>query len=368
MRVNDPGNNLPPKLPVSSRTPGPPPHTDTPPSTHPATVQRIASLLDGLSNEIPAAELDRLASGLIAAGYGPGVDESTVVKALLLQRNGVPLSAAILEAPPEHAVLLPAAARLLDMALALLDEFPPDKAPASLKALVGNLEVLLAPHISGSVPANPEGITRQIRRNGLSFEWRLLAWYRSGREPGALNVLLRDDLKGTLLRFLAEAGNENARTNETLRGLAKDARALLDHLTGRQIDLLTQRTGTNRHLYFEVPFGKPGESMDAGIRVQRDETNETHPESSSFSLSMEIETTRLGPVRVHLRFIGKSLSATFHIRDRSARALAETMTAELRDMLKAQGYEPGIIRMASPGEAEESAISEPENGRLDRRG
>ena len=48
-----------------------------------------------------------------------------------------------------------------------------------------------------------------IRRTGISYEWMLLAWYRSGRDPMRIKELFSSNLKGILANFLNEAG-ENA--------------------------------------------------------------------------------------------------------------------------------------------------------------
>jgi hypothetical protein len=215
-------------------------------------------------------------------------------------------------------------------------------------------------------------MARAFARSGIGFEWRFLAWYRAGGDPGMLNVLVRDDLKGALLAFLGDLERIRSRGGIDPKALSLEdsVRNLLDRITGRQLDLLLENAEGHKSVHGEIPWGRPEERMYAGVHARGEERGRDDTgEPARFSLALEIETTGLGPVRVNLRFSGKKMAATFWLRDGKVRSLAENMKDALRGMLRERGYDPGFIRFAVMGETEpyrERPVSN--RKRIDRRG
>jgi hypothetical protein len=182
-----------------------------------------------------------------------------------------------------------------------------------------------------------------FRKSGVSFEWRLLAWFRAGKDTGMLRNLQQRDLKGILFTFLRdrEKSGEKEPRSETLD---KQVRSLLDSITARQVTHLLDGSVEQRMLPLIVPAEDPGERIYAGVRSEDGtQPDKDAPETESFSLSLDFETTHLGPLTARLRFSGKTASATFFLKDAQTRTLASEMEGEFREMLCERGYEPGIF-------------------------
>lgn len=344
---------------------------------------RLTSLLAELGLEASPAQLEDLAAQIAALGISSGeLDREGAIRAVFLHRNSVPLTAALLKAPssPETPVLFRRAAALLEEALTLLgSRISAPEVRTSVETLARDLENLLGGNAvaygwlgevyrdkreespAGVVPAlenlwgidaDGEAFGNILKKSGMGFEWRLLSWYRTGRDPGMLQDLLRGDLKGILFNFLRNLEKSPAR-DHLAQKLEKHARSLLDGITSRQVNHLLDGSGEQRTIPLVVPAEYPRERMYAGIRAEdHKRRDEGAPGPELFSLRLDVETTRLGPVLAQLRFSGKTASAAFLLKDRRTLALAMEMADEFRGMLRERGYEPGVIRFALAGREE----------------
>lgn len=335
--------------------------------------ERLSSILAELGIEAPPSMIEELAVTLGALGFAPPeIDSENALRAVFLQRNGVLLSTKLLNAPlfPDSPALFRQAGALLDTATTLLGSRELTvEVRAAIETLARDLGTLLGVSVPVSgwggvsirdmlkdalmsdtpVPGEPWGSADNddfgsiFRKSGMAFEWRLLAWFRAGRDPGMLRNLQQRDLKGIIFTFLN--GLEKSKGRETRAGkLEEHARTLLDAITARQVTQLLEGTGEQRTLPLVVPADDSRERLYAGVRVDDAKQRDTDsPETEYFSLSLDIETTHLGPVTARLRFSGKTASATFFLKDLTARTLASEMEGEFRDMLRERGYEPGVF-------------------------
>ena len=387
----DPAGNQPVRQPVpdvSSRpvTQGTPPPARSPTAGVPG---RLAEVLRQAGADVSAAKLLALAAELESLGFPLArITPETAVQALFLSNNSVQLSPELLaEWNGEGDSVFRRVEKLRDAARALLaDRRVAGGVRAAVAALVRDLDalagaepgapltgpalqsvleaaipaagfpmnrlddlaaVLLAAGGTAQASALAESIGSLLRRSGMMFEWRLLAWYRAGAAPGRLFELIHGDLKGALLGFLAEMepyrGKGRLPTN--LKSLEENARSLLDRITGGQISHLIDNSGERRSLSLQIPFGVVPERLYAGVGIEgRREPERNRFDTEHYSLAFEIETTNLGTVRAHLVFSGETVSATFYLRDREAKELAEGMTGEFRAFLEGRGYETGSIR------------------------
>jgi hypothetical protein len=215
----------------------------------------------------------------------------------------------------------------------------------------GALLLASAAGIPGSAAA--EGVESLLRKSGATFERNLLAWYRAGGDPGSLDGLVRGDLKGALLSFLAsmEAHRFKARPSGALKSLEDGARSLVDNLTSGQITHLADNAGERRSLVLDLPFGPSPEKMYARVNAEgKKEPDSKLLDTGRVSLVFRIETSHLGAVSVHLAMHGKTISAAVYLRDEETKALAADMAGEFRGFLAGRGYEPGLIRFGIAGE------------------
>ena len=384
------------RIPEADRTPriSPSPGVSQPATHNPVNIQatplstsapetligRLTALLSGLGRDISPSQMGELAGQLENMGFTPSeLDRDGALRALFLNRNSVPLTSALLQSPsfPESSALLRQATSLLEEAVSLLGgKGLTVDVRTAVESLVQDMKNLLggnvpvsgwlggmlrekgeeSPVLTASVleglwrnDAEEDGFGNSLRKSGLTFEWRLLSWYRSGRDPGMFHDLLRGDLKGILFQFLGRM--EKVKGGENLaEKLEERARLLLDGITARQLNHLIDGSGTGKTLPLVVPAFEPRERMYAGIRVDgRKQRDDTAFEQELFSISLDLETTHLGTVRVHLRFSGKTTSSTFILKDRRTLALATGMADEFRGMLRDRGYEPGAIHFTLAG-------------------
>lgn len=359
----------------------------------------LAEALRAGGAEVSSARLLTLAAEMESIGFTASlITPGIALRALFLANNSVPLSYGILvEDTGEGGFVFRRVEELLDAARALIaGRRITGDMRAAVAALAGGLDELLgvAP---GALPPglalssdtgaaiftagfshNPlavldnmflaaggaaqgssiaEVIGSFLRKNGMMFEWRLLAWYRAGADPGRLGDLVRGDLKGMLLGFLAalESRRGKGRSSGTLKSLEGNARSLLERITGGQISNLLENSGERRNIGLNVPFGIGADRMYARVDAEgRREPEGNRLSAEHWSLAFEIETANLGLVRVRLSFSGKTVSAVFYLRDKTVKALAVGMTDELRAFLIGRGYDPGPIRFGIAGEDGES--------------
>ncbi|MBT4485676.1 MAG: hypothetical protein HOC71_18570, partial [Candidatus Latescibacteria bacterium] len=196
-------------------------------------------------------------------------------------------------------------------------------------------ETLLTESSSGS------GMREAIQKSGMLFEWRMLAWYRSGREPARLHELLSNDLKGILLRVINGMKKQRGKSGNAgkIKQLEQTARNIVDGITRRQIANILNDHTEKRVLYFEVPYGGNPEKEYARIWAH----GQKPPEENTFdpktlSLSFAVKVSRLGDVNVRMTFSGKLVSLQFELEDTKKQSLARKMSAELSESLQPRGY------------------------------
>ncbi len=331
--------------------------------------ERLTTLFAELGLEISP----NLAAQITATGITPAeLDREGALRALFLHNNSIPLTAALLKTAisPEAPVLFHQAAALHEEALTLLGNGNlAAETRAAVETLARDMESLLWGNVIGyNLPGGslrdrrnespvsmspardepwgletcPDGFAKMIRKSGMAFEWRLLAWYRAGRDPGSLENLLHGDLKGMLFLFLRDRGQSSGRDPVTGK-LEEHARSLLDAITSRQINHLLDGSGEQRTIPLIIPVEDPRERMYAGVRPESGKSGDGEAGPERFSLTLDVETSKMGTVCARLRFSGAMTSVTFLLKDRHALTLAEGMADEFRSMLRERGYEPGVI-------------------------
>lgn len=95
-----------------------------------------------------------------------------------------------------------------------------------------------------------------------------------------------------------------------------------------------------RHQAFQLRiYDRPGEDQRRGTR------------SSRRTFSVEIQMSRIGPVRSCVDLIGKRVGVRFSVRDSSIRTLFEKSLSELTQNLSARGYESDLhVDIRRPGD------------------
>ncbi|MBN1290292.1 MAG: hypothetical protein JXB48_00510 [Candidatus Latescibacteria bacterium] len=197
--------------------------------------------------------------------------------------------------------------------------------------------------MSGSVIRSEVNIPlhKMLRNSGMSFEWQLLAWYRSGKNPERLRELMQRDIKGILDKFMTDLNlyRKKSSGKSILKNLEREAKSVLDCITQRQISNILQDRGTGGKVYFELPLGNLRDKDNARVTAeggQKSEENGLNPEN--FNLSFDVETTGLGRLYVTMNVQKKNISLEFLVRDDNVITQAHTIEHELVDSLFSRGF------------------------------
>lgn len=192
-------------------------------------------------------------------------------------------------------------------------------------------------------------VRNMVRANGMAFEWRLLAWYRSGRDPRRLHDLIHRDVKGILNGFTAglKTGKAGRRVKKMLGEIEKDAKSLVDSITRRQISTILQNRDDRSGLFFELPFGDTSGKGHAGIWARgRKKPDENTIDPDTADITFDVDTTGLGRLYVTMTIREKTVSLRFFLRDGRAMNIAHEMQTELTDSLSARGFKVGSVSFA----------------------
>ncbi|MCE5249622.1 flagellar hook-length control protein FliK [bacterium] len=206
-----------------------------------------------------------------------------------------------------------------------------------------------------------------LKNSGIAFEWRLLAWYRSGRDPSRLQELIRSDVKGILTSLLTRLKHHEgeSRSSGMLRTLNQETRSLLDSISRRQISSILQSQENIHGMYFDLPFGDVRNKLNARIWVNgRNKPGGNTIDSRNFTFSFDAETVNLGRVKVFMNVLNGVMSLRFSMSDEDQTDLVREMQHELVDSLSARGFIIGSVSAGVRKEGEGDGGSAP-GGSLD---
>jgi len=185
-----------------------------------------------------------------------------------------------------------------------------------------------------------------IQKSGMGFEWQLLAWYRSGRDPWRFHELLRNDLKGILICFINRSKIKTARggIKKKLQLLEKQSQTLLKNITNRQLGNILNEHDEKRRFCLGLPLSAESKQGYARIVAKGNKEPEKNTlDPQNFTLSFEVETSKIGMVNVFMTVSGKTVLLRFELEDKNISALGLGMKEEIRQALTARGFMFGRI-------------------------
>jgi len=198
-----------------------------------------------------------------------------------------------------------------------------------------------------------------LQRSGMAFEWRLLAWYRSGKSMARLQALMQEDLKGILMNFLSSATKQHRKRSipSKITQLEQDAETLVETITQRQLANILNDHTQKRGVYLEIPFGnKTGEGY-ARIGARGTKKNGTNTlDTGNLTLTFSIETSRLGLVEATMTVSGKAVTLDFALENEKISTLAREMGDEIRDALNARGFAVGSVTFGVKRDHDDQSI------------
>ncbi|MFC1606750.1 hypothetical protein ACFL47_02170 [Candidatus Latescibacterota bacterium] len=362
-----PGNNRPGKLPQPKSATA---SSEKPPVTQNITetqTARLQTLISQKGFSVTPTIMQSLESELLSLGLqSSGLDDAVYIRAFLLHSNKIPLSIDVLSGSfeGEQTVFQQLGPLISDARALVSGEAMSVMNRSALEGLLNEIDSLMnrlgqswrfdGELVTTGGKASGPGADTQISvpvrdlllSDGQLFEWRLLAWYRSGRDPAQLRTLLQKDIKGLLTDFLGKfrTNREKGRARKKLVTLERDAEKLLDGITSRQLSNVLSSKDDRRGLFMEIPFGDTGSHGDAHISVngrKQQESVETSPET--FSIVFDVETSHIGRINVSLNVVDSRVTALVELDSDDRVLLAREMQAELLSALKSSGFDVGQI-------------------------
>ncbi|MCD6308559.1 MAG: flagellar hook-length control protein FliK [Candidatus Latescibacteria bacterium] len=186
------------------------------------------------------------------------------------------------------------------------------------------------------------GVRGLVLKSGMIFEWKLLAWYRSGGDQAVLRTLLAHDMKGILLEFFRKTRGRRTggSAGRALGDLEDKARSLFGAVTKRQLSNVLNSRGDRQVLRFELPFGDVAARDHASLTVRGDkDQGGVGIKPGTGSIAFSIETDGLGRVDVLMRFRGReSVTLGFMFDGEEQRSLAEELSETMRRSFADRGY------------------------------
>jgi hypothetical protein len=365
------GEKIPVSIPAGKNHKGPAGRVSRTPSTTDSAdrlTQKLSAFFAKSGQDILPSHVSALHAELYALGLeSADIDDITLLNALMLRRHSIPLSKELLEAlrgnTPEvfkgvsalraEALALIGNARLTGESRAVVEALLRDINAFFKGSVPQDSPTVVIDDVSGALP-----LKNVIQNSGLAFEWRLLAWYRSGRDPERFRALMSEDLKGMLIKF-ANRAKKNAAggsAKKKFTALEKNAGKLLKNIENLQLSNILGKHELKKGFCFELP---PGGRMNGGHAIIEDDgrgrSEEENTESSPepFTLNIDVETSLLGSVRVGMTFAGgaggtgstggadhakKTVSLSFGLESEIITTAAESMSGELRANLISRGF------------------------------
>ena len=194
---------------------------------------------------------------------------------------------------------------------------------------------MIAGRFQADSPSPDMALAALVRRSGMSFEWRLLAWFRAGADPGRLRELLSDDLKGLALMILAERKKSRSMKNGGFTRLAERIGRFVDTVTKRQIDMALSRSRGSAEMPIDCSFGPGGGQRMFGV-VRRESAEAAENRTDSFVITLT--TSSLGEVSV--RMVRSRNRLTIDVTTGTGEVISadDDMLRELADALGARGF------------------------------
>jgi hypothetical protein len=192
----------------------------------------------------------------------------------------------------------------------------------------------------------PLPLRNMLRSSGMAFEWRLLAWYRSGRDPALLRELMYRDIKGILTGFTSRLKHPDVKGHgrKALDTLGEEAHSILDSISRRQISAVLHGKDSRQGMYFEIPFGEDTGRGNARIWADgRKKPEGDTLDPGDFHVSFDVETTNLGRVMVSMNAVDFMVSLRFIMTDERCVDLARQMQDELAGSLRERGFRVGSV-------------------------
>lgn len=196
--------------------------------------------------------------------------------------------------------------------------------------------------------ANPDSIRTFLQNSGIFYESALARILLEGGGSRELKRLLRSDVKSQLIQLQADLESEILRAEsqgkavpEGVKLLAKEIQGMLQNIELNQLlNSLSKKDGGT--LFFQIPFFEGDELRSVRIYLKEERAGKgksKDSKSKTFSVTLMVELSSLGPVRADLKLSDKKVSGIVSFRSHEVQRLADSELSFLTSPLEALGYE-----------------------------
>ncbi|MGE7822996.1 hypothetical protein [Paenibacillus sp. NPDC093718] len=285
----------------------------------------------------PAAAPGSTAAGAAPGAAAPGANAAVPASA------AAPTAAGAAAPPPAAAQPTAAASQAVGQAAASL---PAPTAPGSNGTAASTPGALATPGNAANtananqqaVPnaqagaVNQQGLTQPVVPSGQQYSAQgVQQVVMASTQTGESALALQDTLKGVLLQVLS--------SQETPPALKEAAQQLVQHLTGQQLLLNTDRTAPFAQVTMFIPLHGVDGEQTASVHIQSRRGRKGELDATNCRLLFDLDMKFLGPTLIDVQVVDRIVSLSFRNDQRYAAELFEGKKEELAQAVSSIGYQ-----------------------------
>jgi len=188
-----------------------------------------------------------------------------------------------------------------------------------------------------TIQENPILLKEILLKTGIFFEQKLYKWFVSSGDAKLLSSLMKDDLKGMIFLLNDLLKKDNSLSRSIKNALEKEILTLSDNIKNYQLlNFVNEKTESGGFL-FEIPFWN--EKKGKNPKFYREKSQEKKTEKSDLKMiSFQIETEKMGLIKVFLGKKERDVSMKFIFEDRNIEDFFRKAAVELENKLEKRGY------------------------------
>ena len=227
--------------------------------------------------------------------------------------------------------------------------------PRQAEALRQLTTILQDSGLRSAQPA-PTQIQRAIAQSGVFHEARLAAGLPADPADSKVQLLrllvvLREDVKlpakaerptGTAVE--PQAATRDMGADSLLNRLIRLVEGSIARIQLQQAVALPAEEGQRQAWQLDLPIRLPGETHEAMLRIERDDTGKADGMASTWAVNLAFQFDTIGTLQCRIALAGEHVSATFWCERSATHERMEKRLPVLRQAFEAQGLQ--VIRLA----------------------
>lgn len=179
---------------------------------------------------------------------------------------------------------------------------------------------------------NQQGLTQPVVPSGQQYSAQgVQQAVMASMQTGESALVLQDTLKGVLLQVLS--------SQETPPALKEAAQQLVQHLTGQQLLLNTDRTAPFAQVTMFIPLHGVDGEQTASVHIQSRRGRKGELDATNCRLLFDLDMKFLGPTLIDVQVVDRIVSLSFRNDQSYAAELFEGKKEELAQAVSSIGYQ-----------------------------